>query len=150
MALSYSLLLSANMSPRYALELLATHNHGLSWGQDRLSLYAPATTISASEPRESRREAIRLGYGFTPTLSIGFRFVSNTDYEDFRQTMLSATLLLLEHAEAAVLLLNGETTVLQWLNKQLVINSDQREDGSWLGSRITIPFELRPLPSPLL
>jgi hypothetical protein len=150
MALSYNLLLSADMSPRSSLELLVSHAHDLTWGPDWLSLYSPTLTISASEIRESRREAIRLGYGFTPTLSVGFRFISNTDYEDFRRTMLSATLLLLGHAESAVLLLNGETTALWWLDEQLVISSDHWDDESWLKSQITMPFELHPLPSPLL
>jgi hypothetical protein len=66
--------------------------------------------------------------------------------------MLQATIILLEHAQDAVLLFNGETIVLQRFGGKLVFNSDYHifDDDNWLKSRLTTPFERRSLPSPLL
>jgi hypothetical protein len=47
-------------------------------------------------------------FHFTPTLPVGFRFPTNTDYEAFKETMLQATMLLLELSRDAVLLFNGK------------------------------------------
>ncbi|HLM42668.1 MAG TPA: SitI3 family protein, partial [Myxococcaceae bacterium] len=64
--------------------------------------------------------------------------------------MLQATLLL-EHAQDAVLLFNGEIIVLQRFGGKLVFNSEYHlwNDDDWLKSRLPLPFERRPLPSPL-
>jgi hypothetical protein len=85
-------------------------------------------------------------------LAVSFRYSKEPEhYDDFRQIMLDATLLLLEHAQDAVLLFNGETIVMQRLNGKLAFNSDYHIWDDWLesGSKVTIPFERRPLPSPL-
>jgi hypothetical protein len=65
--------------------------------------------------------------------------------------MFEATMLLLEHARDAVLLFNYEIIVFQRLGGQLTINSDYPMwDEDWLRSNLALPFECRPLPSPLL
>ena len=91
------------------------------------------------------------GFGFTPTLLVGFRFHTNTDFAAFSEIMFQATMLLLEHAKDAVLLFNYEIIVLQRLSGKLVFNADyQMWDDDWLKGRLPLAFERRPLPSPLL
>jgi hypothetical protein len=65
--------------------------------------------------------------------------------------MLQATMLLLEHAQDAVLLFNGEIIVLQRLGGHLTFNSDHPMwEEEWLRSWLPLPHERHPLPSPLL
>jgi len=124
----------------------------LAWGEERFVLHDPTLTICATQSRSMTRKVIERGFRFIPDLSIEFRFVSNSDYDGFKKTMLLATLHLLEHAQDAVLVFNGEIIVLQRLGGKLVLNSEYHiwdaDDG--LRSRLTLPFERRPLPSPLL
>jgi len=152
MALVYELELSSSVRCMRALELLAAHMDGLEQDEDRPCLFGPTITMSVAEPDAMSRKVIKRGFQFEPTLSIGFRFVSNTDYDAFKQIMLRATVLLLAHAQDAVLLFNYEIIVLQRLGGILVFNSEYHiwDDDDWLKSRLSTPFERRPLPSPLL
>jgi hypothetical protein len=76
----------------------------------------------------------------------------DADWDRFRQVLLDATLLLLEDAQDAVLLFNGERIEIQRFGGQLAFNAESGywRDKDWLMSRLTLPFEHRPLPSPLL
>jgi hypothetical protein len=154
MAIEYELQLSTNLKPIRALELLSRSIGGLTltWnGKNSDYLLGPTIEIDVSEPFRSRQETIRDMYRFVPTLEVGFRFKNNTDHDTSSQIMFQATMLLLEHAQDVVLLFNYERTVLQRLNGQLAFNSGYHMwDEEWLKSRLTIPFEHRPLPSPLL
>jgi hypothetical protein len=152
MALEYDLELSTKMIPTQAMNLLASSLKGLAWGEERFFLYDPMITICATQSISMTRKVIERGFRFVPELSVGFRFVSNSDYDCFRETMLQATVLLLEHAQDAVLLFNGEIIVLQRFDGKLVFNSEYHiwDDDDWLKSRLSFPFERRPLPSPLL
>ncbi|EPX64477.1 hypothetical protein D187_004566 [Cystobacter fuscus DSM 2262] len=60
--------------------------------------------------------------------------------------------MLLNESQDALLLFNGERIEFQRLDGQLVFNSESGywRDKDWLKSRLEIPFECRPLPSPLL
>ncbi|HYO57733.1 SitI3 family protein, partial [Archangium sp.] len=106
----------------------------------------------ALRPAECRiQETIKDGFRFIPTLLVGFRFKNNTDHEISSQIMFQTTMLLLEQAQDAVLLFNYEIIVLQRIGGRLTVNSDYHMwDEDWLKSRLTLPFECRPLPSPLL
>ncbi|WP_309897609.1 SitI3 family protein [Archangium sp.] len=110
--------------------------------------------VEAGVVYASSRRLYEDAFHFVPTLGVEFRFMSyadsDADYERFRQNMLQATLLLLEHAQDAVLLFNGETIVLQRFGGKLVFNSDYHifEGDDWLRSRLSLPFDRRPLPSP--
>jgi len=154
MATEYELDLSTSMNPIMALELLSRHITGLTltWnGKNSDYLLGPTIEIDISEPFGSWQETIRNGFQFVPTLVIGFRFKNNTDFDIFSQIMFQATMLLLEHAEDAVLLFNSETIVLQRLGGQLIFNSAYHLwDDDGLKSGLTRPIERRPLPSPLL
>jgi len=152
MALVYELELSTSMSRMQVLGLLAVQVDGLEQDEEGPFLFGPTITTSVAEPDAMSRKVIKRGFQFEPTLSIGFRFVNNTDYDAFKQIMLRATVLLLAHAQDAVLLFNYEIIVLQRLGGKLVFNSEYHiwDDDDWLKSRLSTPFERRPLPSPLL
>lgn len=155
MALDYYLHLTISMSPKQALESLTDQDGGLTWDEDDSCLFNEVVTITATESPSLTRSIIEEAFHFTPTLSMGFRFAYDTDYDTdygrFKPIMLQSTMFLMEHAQAGVLLFNGETLVLQWGGGQLIFNSDYHMwDEEWLKSKLSIPFEHRPLPSPLL
>ena len=147
MALEYTLESSTKMTPTQAMDLLASSHEGLAWGEERFVLYNPTITICATQSLLMTRKVIERGFRFVPDLSVEFRFVSNSDYECFRKTMLLATMLLLAHVQDSVLLFNGEIIVLQRFGGKLVFNSDYHiwDDDDWLKSRLSLPFERRPL-----
>lgn len=156
MAIEYELDLSTSMKPPQALEMLSSHIEKLTltWdGKSSYYLLGPTIEIDVRAPAGSWGETIRDGFRFTPTLLVGFRFKlkSDTDYDTNRQLLFQATMLLLEHAQDAVLLSNHELIVLQRLGGELTFNSDLHFwDDDWLKGRLTLPFECRSLPSPLL
>ncbi|WP_309889007.1 SitI3 family protein [Archangium sp.] len=154
MATEYEFDIATDLKTVQALELLSRHIGGLTptWnGKNSDYLVGSTISISGSEPPKGWQELITEGFGFTPTLSVGFRFHNNTDFDVFSEIMFQATMLLLEHAEDAVLLFNYEIIVLQRSGGKLVFNADyQMWDDDWLEGRPTLPFERRPLPSPLL
>jgi hypothetical protein len=156
MALEYELDLSTSVKPPQALEMLSSHIGGLvlTWnGKNSYYLLGPTIEIDVSEPSRNWPETIKNGFRFVPTLLVGFRFKlkSDTDYDTNGQIMFQAVMFLLEHAQDAVLLFNYETIVLQRLGGQLTFNSDYPIwDEDWLRNSLTIPFEYRALPSPLL
>jgi hypothetical protein len=154
MALEYELQLSTSLNPTRALEMLSRHLSGLAltWnGKNSDYLLGPTIEIDVSEPFRSRQETIRDGFRFIPTLEVGFRFKNNTDHDISKHIMFQATMLLLEQAQDAVLLFNYERTVLRRIDGQLSFNSDYHMwDEEWLKGKLTIPFEYRALPSPLL
>jgi hypothetical protein len=154
MALGYELQLSTSLKPTRAMELLSRSIGGLTltWnGKNSDYLLGPTIEIDVGEPLGRRQETIRDMYRLFPTLEVGFRFTNNTDHDISSQIMFQATMLLLEQSQDAILLFNGERTVLQRRNGQLAFNSDYHMwDEEWLESRLSIPFEHRPLPSPLL
>ena len=149
MALEYDLHLSTSMNPKQALEKLADQLTGLDWGEDGFFLYDPSVSICAIEWRS---EPIKDAFHFNPTILVGFRRSFDADWDRFRQVLLDATLLLLDEAQDAVLLFNGERIEIQRFGGQLAFNAESGywRDKDWLKSRLTLPFDWRPLPSPLL
>jgi len=154
MATEYAFDIASDLKTVQALELLSRHLSGLTltWnGKNSDYLVGSTISINVSEPFMSWQETIMEGFGFTPTLLVGFRFHTNTDFAAFSEIMFQATMLLLEHAKDAVLLFNYEIIVLQRLGGKLVFNADyQMWDDDWLKGRLPLAFERRPLPSPLL
>jgi len=150
--LDYSLMLSTGMERAHALGLLAEHIQGLHWSEENAFLFGIDIIITVVELDGEAQSIVEEGFGFRPTLSVGFRFPSNHDYERFVQAMLRGALLLLEHGGDGVLLFNGEIIVLQRIGGQLVFNAEYRlyGDEHWLKDKVSVPFERRPLPSPFL
>ncbi|HLM44329.1 MAG TPA: SitI3 family protein [Myxococcaceae bacterium] len=152
MALEYDLDLSTSMKPMQALEKLASQLPGLTWSEDRSFLFDESVQIDATDSRTLTQSIIKDAFHFTPTIIVGFRRSFDADWDGFRQVLLDASLLLLDEAQDAVLLFNGERIELQQLGGQLAFNSESGywRDKEWLESRLTRPFDWRPLPSPLL
>ncbi|WP_309894410.1 SitI3 family protein [Archangium sp.] len=151
MALEYALYLKTHLEPERALSILANRVAGVSWSDDGSFLIDTTVTMTVTEPLARTRSLLEEVFHFIPTLRLGFRFVNNTDHDRARHLMLQATLLMLEHAQDALLLFNGEIIVLQRFGGELVFNSEHETwDDRWLRSRLAHPFEWRPLPSPLL
>jgi hypothetical protein len=124
----------------------------LTWSQESRWLFDATTTISVIEVPTLGKQVIEEGFHFVPTISVGFRLDHEGDRERFREVLLQATLLLLEHAQDAVLLFNGERVILQYLGGKLAFDADAGlwRDVDWLKRKVQTPFELRSLPSPYL
>ena len=152
MALEYDLDLSTRLKPVHALEKLASQIPGLAWNGDRTFLFDQSVQIDATDSRALTQSIIKDAFHFTPTLMVGFRRSFDADWDRFRQVLLDASLLLLDEAQDAILLFNGERIELQRLGGQLAFNAESGywHDKDWLKSRLTIPFDWRPLSSPLL
>jgi hypothetical protein len=149
MALDYDLYLSTKMKSAQAMEKLADRFSELNWSEDRFHLFDVTVSVCAIESASSQ-EVIQEAFHFTPTLIIGFRRLYDADWDTFRSILLDACLLLLDEAQDAVLLFNGERIELQRIGGQLAFNveSGYWRDEDWLKSRLTIPFEVRPLTPP--
>ncbi|HZI08510.1 MAG TPA: SitI3 family protein [Archangium sp.] len=152
MGLDYSLKLTTDMTRARALGLLAEQIPELQWSEENKSLYAPDIIITVLELSSEGDSIIEENFGFRPSLSVGFRYPSNRDYENFAKTMLRGALPLLAQGRDGVLLFNGEIIVLQRREGRLVFNADYRlyRDEHWLSANVPVPFERRSLPSPLL
>ncbi|MFY0578285.1 SitI3 family protein [Cystobacter fuscus] len=150
MALDYDLFLSTRMKPMQFMEKLSEQFDGLAWSEDKFFLFDATVSISAAE--SGTESAIKSAFHFTPTVIVGFRRAHDADWDRFRRVLLDASLLLLNESQDALLLFNGERIEFQRLDGQLVFNSESGywRDKDWLKSRLDIPFECRPLPSPLL
>lgn len=110
MALEYDLHLTTSMKPIQALAIMAGQVSGLDRSEDDSCLFDVTVTITATGTRALTRSIIEEAFHFVPTLRVGFRFVNNTDHYRAGQIMLQATMLLLEHAQDAVLLFNGKSS----------------------------------------
>lgn len=94
-------------------------------------------------------------YGFRPTLNVTFEVYSRED-EDFlngMRMMMRAAMSILQHDSGdAVMLFNGERTMLQRINGQLLLNAawDNWTAHAKLLPEVTLPYKLRSLASPAL
>ena len=150
MALDHTLYLVTPLGPAEALRLMAEHLK-LKWS-DEYHLSGPEVWIYSSEASEPELSLMSESFHFRPDLLVGFEvYTGDEGYEESLRIMLRATMLLLEHAGNAVLLLNGEHILLQRISGELVLNADY---GNWtkglmLEDEIRAPHDRRPLPSPL-
>lgn len=152
MGLDYVLDVSTDMKRAQAIGLLAERIPELQWSEEHASLHAPDIIITVLELSREGDPIIEENFGFRPVLSVGFRYPSNRDYENFVKMMLRGALPLLEQGREGVLLFNGEIIVVQRMGGRLVFNADYRlyRDEHWLKANVPVPFERRSLPSPLL
>ncbi len=152
MATEYTLDIDAVMNAADARKMLSSNlNLQRTSG---IHLLAQGILVSVLEPTVASQKITKEAYSFRPTISVGFRFQTETGEDEIaaRRTMLQATMLLL-HAEKgnAVLLFNGENTRMLKLNSKLLISSEWQELATYsLFNEITLPHEICDLPSPLL
>jgi hypothetical protein len=137
------------MKPMQSMEKLAERLDGLAWSEDKFFLFDATVSICAAE--SGTESAIKPAFHFTPTLTVSFRRAHDADWDGFRRVLLDASLLLLNESQDALLLFNGERIEFQRFGGQLVFNAESAywRDKDWLKSRLSLPFEWRPLPSPL-
>lgn len=123
-----------------------------------ITIYASNFTGGDDYYAKVQREIMEEGFGFMPTLAVIFRLrrahVSYADYDEAEHLKYRAVMLLLQQSPGdAVFLFNGEEIVLQRLKGQLTLNMDW---GQWDSANfdylneITLPHDIRNLPSPLL
>lgn len=150
MAVEFSLVISTDIEPIQALHIVFK-KVGLEWRDSNTYLVGPGVLVSSIRKGALGQSVIEEAFGFRPNISVFFRISPKEDYEKGRHTLLQATIELLRQVPGdAVLLFNGENIVLQRIGGQLVLNE---EWGNWTPSQladVTLPHELRNLPSPLL
>lgn len=149
MALEFSLVLETPCTPLALLTTIA-HDTGLTWSDDS-HLLGQGVWISAIEETARGQALMEELFGFRSTVVVGFRINPKEDYQEGKHTVLRATMVVLkQNVDHAVLLFNGEDIVLQAAGQRLLLNADW---GQWPATQlaeVTLPYELRPLPSPLL
>lgn len=161
MALSYRLHLATELKPLQALNIAFTGSN-LEWASSPdARLFGDGLLMGAYlEDDDDDRSMIEEAFGFIPTLSVWFRFTYSEDYGKSINTIFQVTMKLLsqEVSGDAVLLSNGEDIILQRLKGQLLLNDESKlvingKSQPWITlflSEITLPYQLRSLPSPLL
>lgn len=166
MALSYRLSIATELKPFQALNIVKERLN-LEWSSSSCNSYLFGADISLGayleddcDEEDSDCATIKEAFGFTPTIAVWFKFINTGNYDKAVCTMFQVTMTLLSQKVSgdAVLLFNGEQIVLQRLKGQLLLNDESKSviDGKsqpWITvflSEITLPYQLRDLPSPLL
>ncbi len=149
MALEFDLSISTEFEPMQTLQILS-QRLGLE-RDSNMNLLAAGVSVSAITKSALGQSVIEDGFGFRPNIAVCFRIYPNEDYEQGKVTLLRATVELLSQVRGdAVLLFNGEEIVLQRIEENLLLNQDKSIWSPLQLSKITLPYELRSLPSPLL
>jgi hypothetical protein len=118
MALNYVLNLEANIKPVEALQFISKYL-GLEWHK-RNSLAGLGVIVYATKKNQLGQEVIAEEFGFQPSIAVDFRINPKDAYKEGKDTLIRATLELLDHLPGnAILLFNGEQPVLQKINGKL-------------------------------
>lgn len=148
MALEFDFSIATEIEPLQILQVLA-ERFGL--GLDSGKLRGSDVAIVATQKTELGQSVIEQGFGFRPTISVGFRITAQDDYNKGKLMILEATIELMSKIEGdCILLFNGEEVLLQRIGERLLINQDK---SIWEMSQIatiTLPYQLCSIPSPLL
>jgi hypothetical protein len=152
MALEYELELQTELDPRLVVQILRAaldiergpepSGTSLYTGSEAIGLYVDPS-------RETHKEIIDEAYGFRPDISIGSRIPWDASVEGVRLMVRGMMALLHRVPGDAVLLQNGELTRIWRQNGKLEVNEDW-QDADEVFAEITLPYERRKLPSPLL
>ena len=152
MSLVHSLEMASALEPAEAVGVMT---HALAdASRDENSLRAPGLFAVVTRPRALGQSVVEDDYGFRPTLSVLFEVYPNEDYLGGMRAMMRAAVALLGHdaAAEAVMLFNGERTVLRRAGGELLLNErwDNWKAHAKLLPEVTLPHELRFVPSPAL
>jgi hypothetical protein len=151
MSATYDLEISTDLTPAQVRALLALR-FKLKWW-DETHLGGPATWISIGGRDSLGQDIMEESFGFRPTVSISFDPDTFSDeHDEGLRLQIRAAIFLLDHCRDAMLLFNGEVIVLQRLGGKLILNEDWNiwTEDLMLEGEITVPHEIRPLPSPIL
>jgi hypothetical protein len=148
-AIEYDLEFATEFEPKVVLDVVAEKLSFKWWEQSHLiAIGLIMGAYNPSKTSELSQSCFEEAYGFRPTLSVWFRLDKFADYDEGYRNMMRATTLLLSYIPGdAVLVFNGEITVLQRTNGELAINSELNPSPP---GEVTLPYEMRPLASPLL
>ena len=150
MAQSYGLSIETDLNAKELLKFVSTVKD-FEW--NGTFLLGSGMLISVFPETSEGQSIMEEAFGFKPSVSIGFRMqpISVSEAEIGKLTMLQVTIEILKLVTGdSVLLFNGEIILLQRFNNQLLLNQDY---ALWRGAalaEITITYELKSLPSPLL
>lgn len=153
MSLVHDIEISTDLTPKQVNDIMAAAVNPTSRDENSLRLSGLfAITGKLKGPGQS---VTGEDYGFHPTLNVVFEIYSSEgeDYLGGMRAMMRATMALLQHEPGdAVMLFNGERTVLQRINGKLMLNEawDNWVAHAQVLSEITLPYELRHLRSPAL
>jgi hypothetical protein len=148
MALEFDFSISTELEPLQVLQILAKQfNLGLDSGQLREN----GVAIFAISKTTLGQSVIEEGFGFKPTISVGFRITAKDNYEQGKLTILQATIELMSKLKGdCILLFNGEELLLQRIGEKLLINQDKSIWKTSQIAEITLPYQLCSISSPLL
>lgn len=149
MAIDYHLEFVSNLEPSEVLALLAEKLDFKWWEQSHLI----GTGLTINSFNESRRVEFtqiffEQAYGFRPTICVSFRLDKFADRDEGYRNMFRAVNLLLSHVSGdAVLMYNGEITVLQRIGGKLELSYKWNPTPP---AELTLPYEMTTLASPLV
>jgi len=150
MSVAYSLELATSLTKRQAYYLLAKRFEA-QVTPDGMFAHRDNLLITGWDvpPGDTHAEIYEEAFHFTPTLSLGFPWPKESDYEQFYRLMLRASMLMLEHAADSVLRLDT-LTVFQRIGGKLIFNTAR--DVWWEGKEkliqeeVHVPYVLQVLP----
>jgi hypothetical protein len=152
MSTYYRLELDTNFEPAHVMNMLSDELKVelIEWNGS-LNLRAAGIWIGIQNREPSGQQIIQDAYGFRPTVVINFEIYDREDTEAGKQLMVRAVLALLGRMPGdAVLLFNGEHTVLQRIGGKLAINRGLDSNIVPSFALANLPLVSTDLPSPLL
>ncbi len=148
MSLEYELRIVTDWQPLDILNLLS-RDLELEWEETRL--FGPGIILGVTPESELRQSIMMETFGFKPTLDLWFWLDSQEDYQQGKQMLLEALMLVLNHLSGdAVLLFNSESTVLQRISGSLIFNQKIPLTSKDELEKFNQPFYIQPLHSLLL
>jgi hypothetical protein len=148
-AIEYDLEFASEFEPTVVLDIVAEKLSFKWWKHSHLiGIGLIMGAYKSSKISELSQSCFEEAYGFRSNLSVWFRLDKFDRYHEGYRNMMRATTLLLSYIPGnAVLVFNGEITVLQRINGELALNSKFNPSPP---DEVTLPYEMRALASPLL
>ncbi|MFB2976864.1 SitI3 family protein [Microseira sp. BLCC-F43] len=150
MSIDYQLYLSTALEPLQSLNILSK-SFDFEWSSELPNPWLFREEIVIGSLSDDEPSIMEEAFGFRPTIYVWFRVAKNQYGEKGFRTMLQAVMELLRQITGdAVFLSNGEVILFQRLGGQLLLNE---QCNSWITSYlplVTLPYEVRNLPSPWL
>ncbi len=151
MSISYTYYTASSLKPEQAMQLIAqTLGAQLSGPVDLRTPNSLVIHATEQDPGSRGEEMIEEGFGFRPSLRVGFRLAKEYEARERDRELAHAATVLLEAAAGdAVLLVNGEHVLLQRLGGRLELSPGWAEALQTARAFPTLRHEVRSIPSPL-
>jgi hypothetical protein len=147
MSAEYQLYLATIIEPLQALQMVS-QGFELEWVDEPNGpcLFGSGMLVWANHPIEFK-SIIEEEFGFVPNITIWFRLNWDADFEKADRITIRVTIELLRQSSEDAVLLNGDSTVLQRLGGNLLLNDAFNPWITELLPEVTLPYEIRNLPS---